>query len=121
MSKLVVRALRCVEETNEIGSDDAYMVVFRGSFNLPPDVKVVGGKNTAWGNMSTGKLVVKDMVLDEPYKAENAYVAALLEQDSSRDILTDGAWAKSPSSGPTTGRSFLALEGARFVPRQRWL
>lgn len=94
MPKLVCNALRCVEETNEAGSDDAYMVVFRGSFNQPPDVKVVGGKNTIWGNMATGKLVVKDMVLDDPYHAENAYVVALLEQDVNRDILTGGAWGK---------------------------
>ncbi len=92
MSKLVARALKCYEETDEAGSDDVYMVVFRGSFNIPSNVMVVGGKDTSWGNMVTGKAVVKDMVLDDSYSTENAYVIALLEQDDNRDILTDGAW-----------------------------
>jgi hypothetical protein len=94
MSKLVVRALRCVEETDEVGNDDVYMVIFRGSFSLPPDVKVVGGKDTVWGDMYTSKLVVHDVVLDDPYHAENVYVAALFEQDWNKDILTGGTWGK---------------------------
>jgi hypothetical protein len=94
MAKLVVSALRCVEETDENDNDDPYMVVFRGSFNLPPDVKVVEGKNTPWAGMSTGELASVDMILDDPYRSENAYVIALLEQDHNRDIKTENGLAK---------------------------
>jgi hypothetical protein len=94
MSKLVVRKMDCLEETDEIGSDDVYMAVFRGSFTLPPNVKVVGGKDTAWGDMSTGKSVLKDVVLEDTYQPENVYVAALIEQDVNRDLLVGSAWAK---------------------------
>jgi len=89
MSKLVIRALRCVEETDEIGSDDAYIALFRGSFSLPPDLKVVGGNGTPWGNMTSGKLVVHDMVLDDTYQAQNVYVAALIDQDRDNPLLPD--------------------------------
>lgn len=94
MSKLVVRALRCEEETDEAGSDDIYMAVFRGSFTLPPNVKVVGGKNTIWANMTSGKLVLKDMALEDTYHQGDVYVAALFDQDSNLDLLLDNTLAK---------------------------
>lgn len=94
MSKLVVSGLRCVETTSGAGNDQIYMIVFRGSFNLGPDVKVIGGKNTPWGDMGTGKLVEKDMILDDIYHSENAYVVVLLEQDDNRDIMTGNTWSK---------------------------
>ena len=94
MAKLVIRALRCVEETDEIGSDDVYMAIFRGSFTLPPNVKVVGGKGTMWADMTSGKLVTKDMVIEDTYQQGNVYVAALIEQDVNKDLLVGNALAK---------------------------
>lgn len=115
MSKLVVRALRCIEETDEVGNDDVYMVIFRGSFNLPPDVKVVGGKDTVWGDMHTGKLVVKDVVLDEPYHVENIYVAVLFEQDSGKDILKGNAWSKVVQFWAENWSKFPGVKGSEQV------
>src|SRR5262245_36569983 len=92
MAKLVVRALRCVVETDEIGSDDPYMIVFRGSFTSPPDVKIVGGKGSPWADMTSGTLRMVDVLIDDSYSPGNVYVVAMLEQDWAKDILTDGSW-----------------------------
>ncbi len=93
MSTLKIRALRCVEETDEWGPDDVYMGLFRGSFTLPPDLKVVGGKGTKWANMSSGDLRIEDMTLETNYHPENVYVATLIEQDSGKDLAEGANWA----------------------------
>ena len=93
MSRLVIRALRCVEETDEIGTDDVYMALFRGSFTLPPTILVKGGKGSPWSDMESGSLRTVDMVLDDNYHKENVYVAALIEQDKGLDLADGSMWA----------------------------
>jgi hypothetical protein len=89
VSKLVVNALRCVQTTSGIGSDEVYMVIFRGSFNQPPNVMVIppNEANSPWESMSNGKLVKEDILVDGIYQAENVYVAALVERDVDNNIL----------------------------------
>lgn len=95
MSKLVVSRLKCIDTTSGLGNDQVYMVILRGSFTAPPDMVVQGGKNSVWGDMGDGKLVVNDMVFDSNYSPNNVYVAILLEQDgSSRDVLVGDTGAR---------------------------
>jgi hypothetical protein len=87
MSKLVVRKLACVDKSNEIGSNDVYMAVFRGSFTLPPNIYVIGGTGTVWANLSTGDIREYDMILENIYQPENIQVIVLMEQDVNKDLL----------------------------------
>ena len=54
MSSLVIDAVRCREETDEIGSDDVYVVVFRGDPKAPFGSNVgVHGPGSVWSDFDT--------------------------------------------------------------------
>ena len=53
MSSLVIDAVRCREETDEIGSDDVYVVVFRGDPKAPFGSNLVFTAPDRFGATST--------------------------------------------------------------------
>src|SRR4051794_13018912 len=57
MTNLVVDAIRCVEETDEVGSDDVYIVIFRGDPKPPFSSNLgVHGPGSFWRDLDSGDL-----------------------------------------------------------------
>jgi hypothetical protein len=90
MANVVVDQIRSVEETDELGSDDVYMLVFRGEVPHPSksgsstEFHVVGPGNV-WDDFDTGEQRNKDAVVAE-FHPVSLYVALLIERDNGRDV-----------------------------------
>jgi len=95
MASLKVDALRCVTETDEVGSDDVYIVTFRGNTTAPFGSNVgVHGPGTLWTGFDSGDLETTDVTIAD-FRLDAVYVVMLVERDDSRDISGDdvlGAW-----------------------------
>jgi hypothetical protein len=86
MAQLLVDAVRCVEETDEIGSDDVYLMIFRGETIKPFNSNVgVHGPEGFWGDFDTGQLRNTDVAVAK-FFSTSAYVVMLVEEDHARDI-----------------------------------
>lgn len=104
MSSLVVDAVRCVEETDEVGSDDVYMIIFRGDPKPPFSSNLgVHGPGNFWSNLDSGDLRESkllrffdpDAIPIAQYFSDAVYVIMLVEEDASKDISGSeviGAW-----------------------------
>lgn len=92
---LVVDKIKCVEESDEIGSDSCYIVVFRGNTNSPFNTGVASvGPGSAWDDFDTGETAHKDVSIAQT-NANAVYAVMLVEKDHGKDILGDevlGAW-----------------------------
>jgi len=86
MSQLVIDAVRCVEETNEAGSDDVYIVIFRGDPKPPFGSNVgVHGPGSVWSDFDKGELEGTDVSIAN-FFPDAVYVIMLVEEDNARDI-----------------------------------
>lgn len=92
---LAVDEIRCNEETDEVGSDDIYLVIFRGNTTGDFDSNVgVHGPGVAWGDFDSGEVRGNDVVIAQ-YFPGSVYVSMLIEKDDGRDISGAevlGAW-----------------------------
>ena len=95
MSSLVIDAVRCREETDEIGSDDVYVVVFRGDPKAPFGSNVgVHGPGSVWSDFDTTEFEGTDVPIAK-FFPDPVYVVMLVEEDNARDISgaeVIGAW-----------------------------
>jgi len=95
MASLKVDALRCITETDEVGSDDVYVITFRGNTTAPFASNVgVRGPGTLWTDFDSGNLESTDVTI-ATFRADAVYVVMLVERDNDRDISGDeviGAW-----------------------------
>jgi hypothetical protein len=93
--QLVIDGMRCVEETDEVGSDDVYIVIFRGDPKPPFGSNVgVHGPGQAWSDFDTGELEGSDVPI-AMFFPDAVYVIMLVEEDNARDISGSeviGAW-----------------------------
>jgi hypothetical protein len=92
---LFVDSIKVVEESDELGDDDVYIVIFRGEC-VPPFASNVGviGPGPHWTNMSTDDFRGADVGLAAA-TPNSVYAVMLVDEDSSRDISGDaviGAW-----------------------------
>jgi hypothetical protein len=92
---LFVDSIKVVEESDELGDDDVYIVIFRGEC-VPPFSSNVGviGPSPHWTNMSTDDVRNADVGLAAA-TPNSVYAVMLVDEDSSRDISGDaviGAW-----------------------------
>src|SRR5688572_20129238 len=90
MSKVVVDWLFCIEETDELGDDDVYLMLFRGQIPASGGIEsstefTVTGPSTFWDDMSTFDLRKKDVEV-AAFDSQSVYVAQLIERDNSRDV-----------------------------------
>lgn len=85
MSTLYATKLWCSEETDEVGFDDIYLVVFVGRPSAPSFV-VCPGPGDYWDSMETGDKRNWWIKIYENYNPENLHLVALMEKDSGKDI-----------------------------------
>lgn len=89
MSTLKVGNLRCIEETDEQGADDIYLLVFigrnTGSGSGISEVKRIG-PGVHWRNLSSGSERPHDVTIDSGYDRAHLYLVAMLDEDDSCDF-----------------------------------
>jgi hypothetical protein len=92
---LIVDKIKCVEESDETGTDDIYLIVFQGR-TIAPYVSGLNsvGPGSAWKDFETGKTRHADLRV-APTNSDSVYAVMMVEQDSSKDIAGEaviGAW-----------------------------
>jgi hypothetical protein len=87
MAKLILKEFRCVEETDEIGSDSPYFLVFVGdakSGGAQSDVKLV--RKDSWDNeVDSGELRTPNITVTDGFDLDLVLVA-LIEEDWDPDF-----------------------------------
>jgi hypothetical protein len=86
MSTLQIGQLKCLEETNENGSDDIYFVVGIGRRSTPKVGKIKVFASPDWSNMSTGDMRYRDVTLDSAFSSQDFYTITMVERDNGLDI-----------------------------------
>ena len=92
---LVVDRIFCEEESDEIASDDIYLIMFTGITRPPFNSELNSiGPSSAWQDFDTGQARNLDVgvAITDP---DAVYVAMLVEEDASKDVAGDaviGAW-----------------------------
>jgi len=93
VAKLILSEFRCDAETNEVGDDSPYFVIFFGdpSNKLDPSVnKVKTIRKDMWDNEThTGKLWQPEMVVGGYVDPSRLVLVALMEEDNSCDLVGD--------------------------------
>lgn len=120
---LVVDKIKCVEESDEVGADDLYLIVFQGRTVAPfaSGLNVVG-PGSAWADFDTGETHGTDVRVAST-NADGVYAVMMVERDSGKDITGDavvGAWKaqtdliwKSLMLGMVAGGIATGTEAAR--------
>ena len=89
MSKLILRRFRCREETDEVGDDSPYFLVFhgrarQGSTSASSSVKLV--RKSAWDHtVAEGELIIANMTVLDPLSVDLVLVA-MMEEDHGTDF-----------------------------------
>lgn len=93
---LIVDKIKCVEESDEVGSDDIYLIAFIG--------RTVGGfrsalnsvgPGSAWSDFDTGETHHTDVSLGLYTASDAVYAVMMVEKDKAKDIAGNavlGAW-----------------------------
>ena len=92
---LVVDKIKAVEESDEAGADDIYLIVFQGR-TIAPFASGLNsvGPGAAWSDFDTGDEDGTDVRVAST-NADGVYAAMMVEKDSGKDISGDavvGAW-----------------------------
>uniref|UniRef100_A0A7C1JK61 Uncharacterized protein n=1 Tax=Caldilinea aerophila TaxID=133453 RepID=A0A7C1JK61_9CHLR len=92
---LVVDKIKCIEESNEIGADDIYLIVFRGRTVAPFESNLASiGPGSAWSDFDTGETHHTDVTIAKT-QADAVYAVMMVEKDMGKDISgveVIGAW-----------------------------
>ena len=93
---LVVDSVHCVEQSDESGSDDVYLIGFIGR-TVPPLATALGtrGPGALWSNFDTGEKEGTDVDTGLFTAADALYAVMLVEEDAAKDISGDqvlGEW-----------------------------
>lgn len=93
---LIVDKIRCVEESDEVGDDDVYLIMFIGR-TVAPFRSALGsiGPGSAWSGFATGETHNTDVSSGLFTAADSVYVVMMVEKDHGKDITGDavlGAW-----------------------------
>jgi hypothetical protein len=94
---LVVDKIKAVEESDEVGADDIYLIAFIGR-TVPPFRSALGsiGPGAAWSDFDTGETHHTDVSTGLFSASDAVYVVMMVEKDKAKDISGDavvGAWA----------------------------
>src|SRR5262245_14228241 len=83
---LVVDKIKCVEESDEVGADDIYLVVFRAFASAPYDSNLVSvGPGAAWSDFDTGETHDTDVTIAQT-RSDAVYAIMMVEKDHGKDI-----------------------------------
>jgi hypothetical protein len=93
---LIVDRIKCVEESDEVGSDDIYLIVFQGR-TVPPFITGLNsiGPGAAWGGFDTGETHHTDVRVAST-NPDALYAVMMVEKDNAKDIQGSavlGAWS----------------------------
>jgi hypothetical protein len=94
---LVIDRIKAVEESDELGSDDIYLVGFIGR-TVAPFKSALGsiGPGGAWSDFDTGEIHNTDVGTGLISASDAVYVVMMVEEDNATDISGTevvGAWA----------------------------
>jgi hypothetical protein len=94
---LLVDKIQCVEESDENGADDIYLIAFIGRTVAPfkSALKSVGPGN-AWSDFDTGETHNTNVSTNLFSASDAMYAVMMVEKDSGKDITGDavvGAWS----------------------------
>src|SRR5262249_33847195 len=121
---LVVDKIACIEESDELGSDDIYLVVFRGFAKAPFDSNLVSiGPGSVWSDFDTGEVHGTDVGIAKT-RPDAVYGVMMIEEDNGKDISgdlvnfwksqTDLAWKATMLSFAVSGQ-LTTSENAKFA------
>lgn len=86
-SLLYLKEFRCVEETDEVGNDSPYFVVFIGNKGGAPSSDVVRLRDPDWdGAAHSGKLFQPNLWVHNQVDTNSIVLVALIEEDYAADI-----------------------------------
>ena len=93
---LIIDKIKCVEESDEVGADDIYLIAFIGRTVAPfgSALRSVGPGN-AWSDFDTGETHHSDVSAGLFSASDAVYAVMMVEKDSSKDIAgsaVTGAW-----------------------------
>ena len=92
---LIVDKITCLEESDENGADDIYLITFRGRTVAPFDSGLGPiGPGAAWSDFDTGETHHTDVGVAKTF-SDAVYAVMMVEKDSGKDIAGDavvGAW-----------------------------
>jgi hypothetical protein len=88
MASLILQSFKCVEETDEVGSDSPYFVIFHGDPTNPSAARVRKVRKQAWdGTVDSGETVqANSTVVGNGVSARSVVLAAFMEEDNDSDI-----------------------------------
>jgi hypothetical protein len=87
MANLILKEFRCVEETDEVGSDSPYFVIFVGQRGNAPisDVKTI--RKDSWdNNIGSGDFRAPNITVAAGVDTSTLVIVALMEEDANPDI-----------------------------------
>lgn len=87
---VIVDEMRCLVETDEVGSDDVYLMTFRGRIPLRGSIATdteftVHGGIDYWVDFDSGEKGRRGVVL-AAYDPASLYIVQLVEKDDGRDV-----------------------------------
>ncbi|WP_433600500.1 hypothetical protein ACQPXH_01145 [Nocardia sp. CA-135953] len=93
MAKVIVDEMKCIVDTDEEGSDDVYLLTWRGQIPLGDSVVTqteftVHGGIDFWDNLDTGETRRGDVTIAD-YDPRSLYIVQLIEMDFGRDVAGD--------------------------------
>ncbi len=95
MATLTLTDFKCIEETNEIGSDSPYFVFFIGKGSDPAAAKLVRIRQSQWDNEVEEGNVFHPNATVASVDGNTLVLCALMEEDDNADIATgNGAFQK---------------------------
>ena len=88
MTTLTLKEFRCVEETDEVGSDSPYFLVFQGDPTRPgSEADLHRVRRDSWDNeISSGSFRRPNAVVTKDIGSNHLVLCALMEEDNDPDI-----------------------------------
>lgn len=87
MANLILQSFKCVVETNEVGSDSPYFVIFHGNPTNPNAAKVRKIRKQAWdATVDSGETVQANSFVTDGAGTSSIVLAAFMEEDSNSDL-----------------------------------
>lgn len=93
MANVIVDEMKCIVDTEEGGSDDVYLLTWRGRIPLGDSVVTrteftVHGGYDFWDDLDEGETRRGDIAI-AGYDPRSLYVIQLIEKDNGRDVVDD--------------------------------
>jgi hypothetical protein len=89
VATLVMHKFHCVEETDEVGSDSPYFLIFHGKASNPGACGVVKIRRESWdGEIDSGDTRVPNAVVASGIDTGSVVLVAMIEEDDGCDIGT---------------------------------